>query len=245
MAAGGVVTRRRRALLLIGLALLLGGLAASDVARREAALHRELGPAVPVVVARAQLPKGVRLTQARLALRRLPARFVPPGAFSSPAELTGLRTAIAIPAGGFLSATALDDGSAEPSGPPIRAGERIAEVVAAGRPDLVVPGARVDVLVSRDQGDGSPGRTVLALEDVEVLAAAPAEAVTGEGGSQDGGGAGGGGVQRVAASLRVTLRQAVYLAAAQSFARELRLLPRAAGERARGDEGLAVDQSLS
>jgi pilus assembly protein CpaB len=31
----------------------------------------------------------------------------------------------------------------------------------------------------------------------------------------------------------VTLRQAVYLAAAQSFARELRLLPRAPGDRRR------------
>ena len=38
---------------------------------------------------------------------------------------------------------------------------------------------------------------------------------------------------QVSASLRVTLRQAVYLAAAQSFARELRLLPRAAGDRER------------
>jgi pilus assembly protein CpaB len=238
------VTRRRRGILLLGLALLLGGLAASDVARRESALHRELGPLVPVVVARAQLPKGARLTQARVAVRRLPSRFVPPGAFSSPAELAGLRTAIAIPAGGFLSATALDDGSAEPSGPPIRRGERIAEVVAAGRPDLIVPGARVDVLVSRDQGDGAQGKTVLALEDVEVLAAAPAQATTGDGG-EGGGGAAGTGAQRVAASLRVNLRQAVYLAAAQSFARELRLLPRAAGDRARGAEGLAVDQSLS
>ncbi len=240
------MTRRRRGILLLGLALLLGGLAASDVARRESALHRELGPLIPVVVARTELPKGARLTQARVAVRRLPSRFVSPGAFSSPAELAGLRTAIAIPAGGFLSATALDDGSPEPSGPPIRPGERIAEVVAAGRPDLVVPGARVDVLVSRDQGDGAQGRTVLALEDVEVLAAAPAQATTGDSGTDGGGGGGaGGGAQRVAASLRVTLRQAVYLAAAQSFARELRLLPRAAGDRARGDEGLAVDQSLS
>jgi pilus assembly protein CpaB len=231
--------------LLLGLALLLGGLAASDVARREAALHRELGPLVPVVVARAQLAKGTRLTPARLAVRSVPSRFVPPGAFGSAAELGGLRTAIAIPAGGFLSASALDDGSSEPPGPPIRPGERIAEVVAAGRPDLIQPGTRVDVLVSRDQGDGAPGRTVLALEDVEVLAAAPAEVGAGDGGGEGNGAAGGAAAQRVAASLRVNLRQAVYLAAAQSFARELRLLPRAAGDRSRGDEGLAIGQSLS
>jgi pilus assembly protein CpaB len=37
----------------------------------------------------------------------------------------------------------------------------------------------------------------------------------------------------VAATLRVSVRQAVYLAAAQAFARELRLLARAPGDRRR------------
>ena len=37
----------------------------------------------------------------------------------------------------------------------------------------------------------------------------------------------------VAATLRVTVRQAVYLAAAGSFAREIRLLARAPGDRRR------------
>ena len=49
---------------------------------------------------------------------------------------------------------------------------------------------------------------------------------------------------RVAASLRVTLRQAVYLAAAQAFASELRLLPRAPGDDRRGEAGLAIDSAL-
>jgi pilus assembly protein CpaB len=35
------------------------------------------------------------------------------------------------------------------------------------------------------------------------------------------------------ATLRVTLKQAVYLTAAQNFAREVRLLPRAPGDRRR------------
>ena len=87
-------------------------------------------------------------------------------------------------------------------------------MVGLGARALVVPGARVDVLVTRD-GGGAAG-TELALEDVEVLAARPASA-----GARDEGG------ERVAATLRVSVRDAVYLAAAQSFARELRLLPRA------------------
>ena len=43
-------------------------------------------------------------------------------------------------------------------------------------------------------------------------------------------------------ALRVSLRQAVYLTAAQSFAREIRLLPRAPGE-PRGAQSLSVSAS--
>ena len=56
--AGDRVSRRRRAILLLGLALLLGGLAAAHVARREAALEAELGPLVDVVVASRDLAAG-------------------------------------------------------------------------------------------------------------------------------------------------------------------------------------------
>ena len=72
-------------------------------------------------------------------------------------------------------------------------------------------GARVDVLVTREHA------TSLALEDVEVLAARAA-------GARDGS------TPQVAATLRVTVEQAVYLAAAGAFAREIRLLPRAPGD---------------
>jgi pilus assembly protein CpaB len=102
--------------------------------------------------------------------------------------------------------------------------------VATGPADLVTAGSRVDVLVTREPRPGGSGSTALALEDVEVLAAAPA--------------GGEAGARRVAASLRVTLRQAVYLAAAQSFARELRLLPRAAGDRARAGNRVRTAASL-
>ncbi|MGI8511075.1 MAG: Flp pilus assembly protein CpaB [Solirubrobacteraceae bacterium] len=234
------MSRRRRAILLLGLALVLGGLAASDVARREASLDQEIGPLVPVVVARSPIPAGSVLGAARLAVRRVPARFAPPGTFASATELSGLRAAVPVAPGGFLTATAVDDGSAPAAGPPIRLGERVADVTAVASPELVEPGTRVDVLVSREEGDGQPGATTLALEDVEVLAASPVEPGAGAGDSPGAGA----GAPRVAASLRVTVRQAVFLAAAQSFARELRLLPRAAGDRRRGDQGLAVDATL-
>jgi pilus assembly protein CpaB len=204
---------------LLGLALVLGGLAASDVARREAALRAQLGPVVDVVVARADLAADRPLRAGDLALRRVPARYAPVGAAGVPEALVGRRLVAATPRGAYLGAAQL---ASEPdvASPPVRAGERAADVVALGARALVVPGARVDVLVTRDGERGVPAGTELALEDVEVLAARPAPA---------GGGAG----QRVLATLRVSVRDAVYLAAAQSFAREIRLLPRAAGDRGR------------
>jgi pilus assembly protein CpaB len=230
------VSPRRRALLLAGLALVLGGLAASDVAGREAALQERIGALVDVVVAREPLEAGAVIEPARLAVRRVPARFAPAGALSSPAQLSGLRAAVAVPAGADVAAGVLDDDAVASVGAPVREGERVAEIVAAGSAELVQPGGRVDVLVTRERGEGGAGATVLALEDVEVLAATPSATAGAEGAGE--------GSPRVAASLRVTLRQAVYLAAAQSFARELRLLPRAAGDRERGRAGLVVDAGL-
>jgi pilus assembly protein CpaB len=212
--------RRRRALVLAGLALLLGGLAASDVAGREAALEQRLGPTVPVVVTRASVAAGDRLDARALTVRHVPARFAPSGAHAAPAEVAGQRAATSIPAGADVTVAALSDAAAAPAGAPVRRGERVAEVVAAGPPDVIVPGTRVDVLVTREPRPGAQGGTELALQDAEVLAATPAPA------DQNG-------PPRVAASLRVTLRQAVFLAAAQSFAREVRLLPRAAGDHRR------------
>jgi pilus assembly protein CpaB len=228
------VSRRRRAVLLLGLALLLGGLAFSDVSGREARLKRAVGPAVPVVVARHDLAPRARIARADLAVRRVPARWAPAGAASDPRALVGLRTAGPVEAGADLTAAALDDGSGETSGAPVRRGERVADVVASATPELVVPGGRVDVLVTTEPRDGSRGRTFLALQDVEVLASRTVDATS----SADERTA------RVAASLRVTLRQAVFLAAAQGFARELRLLPRAAGDRAHAGAALAVGADL-
>jgi pilus assembly protein CpaB len=211
---------------LLGLALVLGGLAASDVARREAAVRAQIGPPVEVVVARADLAAGRKLKPGDLALRRVPRRYAPVGAATVPEALIGQELAAAVPRGAYLGAAQLAT-RPEAIGPPVRKGERAAEVVGLGAPALVVPGARVDVLVTRD-GDGGAAATAgteLALEDVEVLAARPAP----DGARDDG-------AERVAATLRVSVDEAVYLAAAQSFAREVRLLPRAAGDRARAGQ---------
>jgi pilus assembly protein CpaB len=227
------MSRRRRALLLIGLALALGGIAASDVAGREAKVRRELGPAVDVVVARRALPAGRRLTSGDLAVRRVPARYAPAGATGRRGDVLGQRPAAPIPAGADVTAALLSTAERGGAGAPVRPGERVADVVAVGSPELVSAHARVDVLVTTEARPSRPARTFVALEDVEVLAAAPAERGTGETAGP-----------RVAVALRVTARQAVFLAAAQGFARELRLLPRAPGDHRHGLAGLSAGSDL-
>lgn len=174
------MSRRRRAVVLAVLALLLGSLAASDVAGREAALRRSLGVSVGVLVAQEAVAAGAPLARARLALRRVPARYAPADAFSGTADVAGLKAAVAIPAGTDLTPSLVADpaqiaSAAVPVGP----GERVAEIVAQGSPEHIVRGSRVDVVVTRETAD-SEGETTLALEDAEVLSAAPAPA-TGRG----------------------------------------------------------------
>ena len=191
------MTPRRRSFLLIGLALVLGSFAASDVASREAALERRLGPTVAVVVARATLEADAPIAPERLGVRHVPARFAPRGTYADPAQLAGTKPATDVPPGADVTEATL---GGTPDAP-VRAGERVAQVIAAGAADLIGPGARVDVLITRGR------QTQLALRDVEVLGAEAHE--TG-----------------VRAQLRVTLDQAIGLADAQIHAREIRLLPR-------------------
>ncbi len=210
------MSRRRRAVLLLGLATVLGGLAASDVSRREAALNRALGPPVNVVVARAPVRAGASLTGSALSIRRVPARYAPADAYADPADLDGLRAAVPVPAGTDL-VPALVAGTSGGAGAVLRPGERAAQIVAGGSAHLVHAGGHVDVLITRDGLDGQTGRTTLALRDAEVLSAAPAVASSASDATPG---------ERVMVSLRVTLAQAVMLTEAQSFARELRVLPR-------------------
>ena len=140
------MSRRRRAALLLGLALVLGALAASDVARREAALRAELAPLVEVVVAGRDLEAGHRLAPGDLARRAVPERFAPSGAREAPPELlVGRRLAVPVAAGDPVGPLLLEP-PAPPAGAGVGRGQRAAEVVAAAAPGTVAAGARVDVL---------------------------------------------------------------------------------------------------
>lgn len=222
------MSRRRRAALLLGLALVLGALAAGDVGRRERALQAGLGPSVPVVVTRSALDPGRAVKASDLTVRQVPRRYAPADRVGAAGEVVGLRPRLAVPPGADVSVPMLDDGA----GPDLRPGERIADIVAIGDRELVRPGGRIDLLVTR-KPDDADGSTQLALEDAEVL-------TTGDAPSEGGDGEGG----RISVALRVTVKQAVYLAAAQNFASELRVLPRAAGDERRGATGTTARSTL-
>lgn len=206
---------RRRAGALLALALLCGWLAASDVRSREQRIDAGLGGYVTALVARTDLKAGKRVSAADVAPRSLPARFVPPDALRSSADAIGLRAAIPIPRGAYVTASTL--AASDNAGTTLAPGERALDVSVSntGAAELGGAGARVDVLVTTGR-DGTKGRTSLALQDVPLLAVRQ-----GTGQESD----------KLVATLRVTVRQAVYLTAAQNFAQEVRLLPRPGGDR--------------
>ena len=237
--------RRRRAFLMIALALACGGLAASEVGGRVREVERQVGAPVPVVVAARDLPADEKLKRGDLDVLQVPERFAAPDSLSDREQAAGARAAVPIASGTQLTASQLGRGGSparggrDPGG--LRRGERAVEVAVTGGAalgDAGGRGARVDVLVSTESRDG-PGRSFLALEDVELLGLRAVE--EGAGAAPDRGEGTGAAAPTALATLRVTVRQAVYLTAAQNFAREVRLLPRPPGDRGRlGRSGLSA-----
>jgi Flp pilus assembly protein CpaB len=210
--------RRRRGVLLLLIAALAGSMAAQRIRREERSIQSQIGPLVPVVVARAPIGAhariGTKQVAENLAVARIPARFVPPGAFRDPLRAVGATAAVDIPRGGYLTHAAL-----EPARDPrslLRAGERAIDVDVSGGARLAAlggPGARVDVVVTTEPRDGAP-RAFVAADGAELLSLRRGDS------------------GHAVATLRVPVRQAVFLTAATSFGRDARLLVRSPGDRA-------------
>lgn len=234
--------RRRRGLVLLALALASGGFAASQVRQREHSVEARVGPLVPVVVATRDLPADARIGRGSLALRPVPASYAPPDALRGAAGVAGARTAAAVPEGGYLTAGHLQGPSGDgPRGLALRRGERAVEVAVTGggAPVGAAPGARVDVIVSTEAREGA-GRTYVALEDVELLGLRQGAEAANLGTDAESGVR----TEGTLATLRVTLGQAVYLAAAENFGREIRLLVRPPGDRGRGGRTSVAEGEL-
>lgn len=216
------MSRRRRALAFGLLALLAAAAAAAIADGYGASAVHGYGSLRPVVVAAERIAAGRRMGPdeigSDLSLRRVPARFVPPGALLAPEEALGLVARAPLPAGSYLLGEQL--AIAPRSGrraTRLGGGRHRVEISVSGADALlaggsVAGGSRVDVVVTSEPSGAGPGRTFVAAADVPLLALRPGPE-----------GAGPGTVD--SATLGLTKGQALKLIAAESFARKVTLLP--------------------
>jgi pilus assembly protein CpaB len=215
--------RRRRRALGFGLAALLAAVGAAAVADGYGrSVARGYGALRPVLVAASELRAGRPLDPAGddLVVRRVPARFVPPGALSDPLEAAGLVPAAPVPAGSYLLPAQLRPPQAEgDAGPDLGGGRRPVELAVSGAAALLLGGGspvgtKVDVVVTAEPSSAGSGRTYVAAAAVPLLALGPAADGEGPGATSS-------------ATLGLTRAQALRLIAAESFARQVTILPSA------------------
>lgn len=216
------MSRRTRALVFGFFALLAAVLAAGIADGYGSSVARGYGPLRSVVIAARELEPGAPLLPAdvsgALELRRVPARFTPPGALEAPEQALGLAPVGPVLPGSYLLATQLrPPGRADSSGPALGPRRHPVEIGVSGaeallRTGAAPRGAKVDVVVTTEPSGTGPGRTYVAATGVPLLALGPGADGPGPGGSS-------------AATLGLTKGQALRLIAAESFARKLTLLP--------------------
>lgn len=184
-------------------------------------IARGYGELRPVLVAAADLPPGEAIdpkaAAGSLEVRRVPLRFVPPGALSAPAQAIGLEPVAAVPAGSYLLAAQLRSPSAARPHASLGGGRRPVEIAVSGAGALAALGApplgsRVDVVVTSEPSGSGDGRTYVAAAAVPLIGLTP---------SPEGAEA-----ETAIATLGLTRAQALRLIAAESFARRVTVLPR-------------------
>ena len=216
------MSRRTRALVFGLLALAAAALAAGIADGYGSSVARGYGPLRSVVVTARGLDAGEPLlpkdVSVALEPRRVPVKFVPPGALETPGDALGLVPVAGVPAGSYLLATQLrPPGRRDSAGPALGPQRHPVEIGVTGAEALLSTGAarrgaKVDVVVTTEPSGAGPGRTYVAAVGVPLLALGPGADGPGPGGSS-------------AATLGLTKGQALRLIAAESFARKLTLLP--------------------
>jgi Flp pilus assembly protein CpaB len=203
------------------------GLAALAAAAISAALADGYGDRVasgygalrPVVIAGAALAAGERIGPDQagdLEVRRVPARFVPPGALSTPPQALGMVPRAPVPAGSYLVASGLrPPGAGSKPGLMLGHGRRPVQIAVSGAGALLAagpppPGTRVDVVVTVEPKGAGSGRTYVAAPAVPLLALAAGAEAEAAGEAQ--------------ATLGLTRPQALALIHAESFARQVTVL---------------------
>jgi len=215
------VSRRARAVAFALLAAFAAVLAAGIADGYGSSVVQGYGPLRPVVIAERGLPAGESLSPAEISAalesRRVPARFVPPGALAVPEDALGLAPTAAVPAGSYLLAAQLrPPRPSRAQGVALEGRRRPVEITVSGAEALLAAGsaprgAKVDVVVTTEPRGAGAGRTYVAAAGVPLLALGPGVDGPGPGGAS-------------AATLGLTKREALRLIAAESFARKLTLL---------------------
>ena len=217
------MSRRARALGFALLALAAAAIAAAMADGYGSSIARSYGPLRQVVVARRPLPAGRPIgpgaLDSALDVRRVPARFVPPGTLGRADQALGLEPRTEIPPGSYVAAPVLrpPGGSDGSRAPHLRAGQRPVEIQISGAGGLLFGAPRsgravVDVVVTTEPTGAGPGRTYVEASGVPLLALDQAAASPGSGATST-------------ATLGLTRRQALDLIAAENFARQVTLLP--------------------
>jgi Flp pilus assembly protein CpaB len=203
------------------------GLAALIAAAVAAALADGYGERVasgygalrPVLVAGSNLAAGKPIDPGAaegLDVRRVPVRFVPPGALSTAPQALGMVPRAPIPAGSYLVASLLrPPGSGSKPGTILGRGRSPVQIAVSGAGALLAAGepprgTKVDVVVTVEPRGAGAGRTYVAAPAVPLLALVADAESEGAGSAE--------------ATLGLTRPQALALIHAESFARQVTVL---------------------
>lgn len=212
------MSRRARAAAFATGALACAVIAASLADGYRNQVSAQYGPLRSVLVAVHDIPAGQIFGEKQVreltAVRRVPARFVPPGALSNPADALGQAPAAALPVGAYVLAAQLAVPQApQAEAPSVGQGRRPVQIAVSGAEALSIAGSPegslVDVVISEQPNASGDGRTYVAAPGVRLLALGNA----GPEGSSN-------------ATLALTEEQALALIGAEGSARDIRLLPR-------------------
>src|SRR5579864_7380140 len=167
----------RSRLLFIGFVALALGAFVSFVVYKNVLSRSSAGnePGADVIVAANDIQVGAKLQDGDIRMVKVPASVVPPNSFRSRSQIIGRGVILPIAKGEFILPSKLaaeNAGAGLPSliPPGMRAvSVRVNEVVAVA--GFVIPGTRVDVLLTGNPTGANEPLTTTVLENVEVLAA--------------------------------------------------------------------------
>ncbi len=158
------------------------GLAAFGLTRgyalRLRALHADVGPAVAVVVASVDIPRGGTLQASQVRTEQIPKRYVPPGALRSTSAAAGRVSLTDIAVGEVVTGTRLAPAGSGPVAALVPPGLRAYPIAADVPPGSLRPGDSVDVLAAFGGQQAHAETVASGLRVLRVIPTAPSSSLT-------------------------------------------------------------------